>query len=116
MWVGPTDYVEGEVIEEYGTLAALERSPGGLFCNESVRLGSSYGIVVETADGTYSIDIVENGCHSNYGQQTPQNLAAAIDEGTQVRFPERVLDLWSHKDCFSDNNLGTLDPEYIDIR
>lgn len=111
---GPGNYVEGKVVSEYGNLARIvESSSGALIGNESVKLGNPvYGLKVETPQGIYIIEVDVNDQSGSRGPHSAYNLAAAIEEGTKVKFPLR----YDERDLFSVDRLGILDPDDIEIR
>ncbi len=109
---GPGNYVEGKVVSEYGNVARIVESSGALFGNESVKLGNPvYGLKVETPQGIYIIEVDVNDQSGSRGPHSAYNLAAAIEEGTEVKFPLR----YDEKDLFSVDRLGILDPDDIEI-
>jgi len=76
-----TQYKEGRVIKESGTVVNIVESGGALFGNESVKLGNpSYILTVETDEGKYVISVSEN-----YDKPLVA-LAEAIEVGDKIRF------------------------------
>ena len=114
----PKDYIEGTVVREYGNVARVVESSGALFGNESVKLGNpNYGLVVETPQGKYTIDIDVSDESGSLGPKTAYNLAARIEEGTKIRFPTK-FDGSSRTRMpigFTDDKVGYLDPDDIQI-
>lgn len=108
----PENHVEGKVIQEYGSVARIVQSSGALFGNESVKLGNPiYGLKVETPQGIYIIHVDIDDSSGSQGPHTAYNLAAAIEEGTRVRFPLR----YDGRNLFSADKLGIVDPDDITI-
>src|SRR3989344_4104924 len=95
----PNNHIEGKVVSECGTLASQYKK----FGNESVKLGiSTYGLKVETPQGVYTIEVDVSDQSGSSGPHTAYTLAAAIEEGTIVRFPLQ----YGGKDLFSADRFG----------
>jgi len=109
----PENFVEGKVVSEYGNVARIVESSGALFGNESVKLGNpAYGLKVETPQGIYTIEVAVDDMSGSSGPHTAYNLAAAIEEGTKVRFPLQ----YGGRNLFSADRLGIVDPDDIEIQ
>ena len=109
----PGNFVEGKVVSEYGNVARIVESSDALFGNESVKLGNPvYGLKIETPQGIYTIEVDVRNTSGSSGRHTAYNLAAAIEEGTRVKFPLR----YGRRDLFSADGLGIMDPDDIEIQ
>jgi len=114
----PKNYVEGEVIERYGTVSGLIESSGALFGNESVKAGDpSYVIRVKTQNGVYTIEVDALDTSGSSGPQTIYSVAAATKIGTKIKFPTKAYGKnWKNQHAgFSSGNVGMLDPDDIEI-
>ena len=113
----PSNYIEGEVVKEFGNVIRIVESSGALFGNESVKLGEGiYGIKINTPKGTYTIEFNDN-CGVP-GPKTNHNLAMMIKEGTRVRFPtENLLPSCGNGNQvgFTRDRIGYLDSDEIEI-
>ena len=114
----PEDYIQGEVIERYGTLPGVLKSSGGFLNNESVKLGEPlYIIKVKTERGIYTIEVnnfdTADIWDGTKGPQTIYSVAVATEVGTKIRFPTKVYT--RDTSGFSSGNIGKLDPDDIEI-
>lgn len=120
----PSDYVEGKVIKEYGSQVNIVDSKnyinGGILGSdgvvETVKIGKpTYGIQVETPNGVYTIDFNDFG--GSEGPKNMDNLSAAIDIGTIVKFPTKNVPQRVHGPStgFYSDRVGVLDPDNIEI-
>ncbi len=73
--------VEGVVESEFGSLPHLTQSAGRPLSNETVKITEpTYGLVINTAEGTYTISIYD------VRGKPISALEYAIDPGDSVRF------------------------------
>ena len=115
----PENFIEGEVLETYGTLSRLEESSGALFGNESVKLGNpSYGMIVKTTQGVYNIQLDAFDDGGTPGPHTIYNMAGAIKKGTKIRFPTKAYgtNTANQPMGFSNDRVGVLDPDEVQIK
>ena len=108
---GPEEFIEGEVIEEYGNIPKMIDSKNS-FGDENQDLKNPfYGLKVLTKQGVYMIDVDEGDTSGSHGGHTAYNLAAAIEKGTRIKFAT-VYD-----DCqlFGIDRIGKVDPDDIII-
>lgn len=114
----PENFVEGTVLKEYGNVARVVDSTGALFGNDSVKLGNPhYGLLVKTSEGNYTIEVDVTDRSGSSGQKTAYNLAMAIEEGTNIRFPTS-FDGDSNTENpigFTKDRIGFIDPDDIEI-
>ncbi|MBI2631522.1 hypothetical protein HYW75_00785 [Candidatus Pacearchaeota archaeon] len=114
----PKNYVEGEVVERYGTLSGLVESSDALFGNESVKIEQpSYLMRVNTKNGEYIIQVDALDDSGSSGPQTIHNIAAATKIGTKIKFPTKAYgtNRKLQPAGFSSGNVGMLDPDDIQI-
>ena len=114
----PESYVEGEVIERYGTLVGLVESSGAFFGNESIKIGGPlYIMKVKTQYKVYTIQIDALDNSGSLGPQTIYNVAMATKIGTKIMFPTKAYGKNKNKEPagFSSGNIGMLDPDDIQI-
>ena len=78
----PKKFLEGKVLEELGTVPKLVEEGSTEIKKDSDDL-IKYIIKVDTLEGVYTIEIK----NSSKASQNVYNLAAAIEEGTRVKFP-----------------------------
>ncbi len=117
----PSNYIEGEVIKEFGNLTrGLEKNPkyNGIvsYSNETVKLGEkTYGVIVKTNNGNYTIQFDDQS--GSPGPKTNVNLEATIETGTRIRFPTENLPVGriGNKVGFSKDRIGYMDPDDIEI-
>ena len=78
----PVKFLEGKVLEELGTVPKIVEEGSTEIKKDSDEL-IKYIIKVDTLEGVYTMEIK----NSNKASQNVYNLAAAIEEGTRVKFP-----------------------------
>ncbi len=118
----PSGYVEGVVVKEYGNIPGLVESSGAWFGNESVKVDAThYGIKVETNQGVYTIDLSYDGWEGNsfYHDKGPKNVwnlsSAIVPNETRVRFPTQNLGFKHYGHGFTQDKIGQMDPDEIEI-
>lgn len=99
-----TEPLEGIVKEEFGTAATLTDSRGPLLENNLIKQDDlTYGIVLETADGTYTLNV------RHYRRKPVLAVAKAVEPGDRIRI---------NPDCNTEigkDNIGTTDSDTISI-
>ncbi len=88
---GETIYVNGTVVNEFGSIVdrqkAIQSSSGALFGNESIKIGSTYGVQFKAEDGkVYTMGIVSSS-------SMLETLNMAIEKGTKFRIEKHDFDL-----------------------
>ena len=101
------EYKTGMVLKESGSVTNLVQSSGAVFGNESVKIGSTYLLELQTKDGIYFADVQYNYVQGQ-PDKTIEGLALAIEEGDSVRF-QTTKGHPSHIDnaLFDKDKIGT---------
>lgn len=108
----PSDFVEGEVIQEYGNIAKMVDSGTPSFDKESLDLKNPfYGLKVKTDHGVYTIEVDADDSGGSSGSHTAYNLAAAIEKGTRIKFATK----YDGRKLFAADRIGSVDPDDIII-
>jgi len=96
--------LDGIVVEEFGTAARLVESKGPLSKDVLIKSEDlTYGLVLETADGTYTLDI------DNYHKKPILALAKAIEPGDRVLIDRDV------STRIDRDKVGTTDSDTVEI-
>jgi len=96
--------LEGTVKEEFGTAQRIVESSGALFGNESVKFGdSTYGLVLETAQGEYTISVRDFHSKPIYA------LAKVIEIGDKVRIR------YDNSTQIGKDRIGVTDSDTIEL-
>ena len=104
-----SQYQEGKVTKESGTVVNIVKSSGAIFGNESVKFGNpNYVLTVETDQGEYVINVREN-----YSKPLVA-LAEAIEVGDRIKFKTNYWDV-KDLDYFSEDRIGSVPSDEIKL-
>lgn len=104
-----SQYQEGKVTRESGTVVNIVESSGALFGNESVKFGNpNYVLTVETDQGKYVINVSER-----YSKPLAA-LAEAIEVGDRIKFKTNY---WRGRErgYFSKDRIGSVPSDQIEL-
>jgi len=104
-----SQYQEGKVTKEGGTVVNIVESSGAFFGNESVKFGNpNYVLTVETDQGKYVINVREDY------RKPLAALAEAIEVGDRIKFKINYWDV-RDKDYFSKDRIGSVWSDEIEL-
>ncbi|MCX6711011.1 MAG: hypothetical protein NTZ02_02880 [Candidatus Woesearchaeota archaeon] len=108
----PSQYLEGTVIAEYGDINPIsETNSKDKSAADPQSQRDAYVIKVQTSEGMYTIQINERTNLGYLNNHTSENLAAAIETGTKIKFALNIESM----ELFDKDNIGTVPPEKIEI-
>ena len=96
-----SEYIEGTVVKEAGTITQIVPSSGAMFGNESIKFSKpSYIIQIQTPQGLYTADIK----HYFHQDKSLESMALVIEKGTKVKIQKSALG----SSRFSEDKMGYL--------
>ncbi|MBI5066105.1 hypothetical protein HZA97_07755 [Candidatus Woesearchaeota archaeon] len=114
----PTNYLQGKVVKELGSVPLLNHDPNSIFRKEPISISEmSYALKVETEQGIYTFSIYEEMIEDTRIAKPLLALEDQIEVGDIVKFPTNIPNGSGARMCdlFSEDKMGKVPSCFVSV-